>query len=61
MVCYLTQNMETKWFVILKHGNKMVYYLTQTWKQNGLLFNTKHGNKMVCYLTQNMETKWFVI
>ena len=48
MVCYLTQNMETKWF-------------KQTWKQNGLLFNTKHGNKMVCYLTQNMETKWFVI
>ena len=48
---YLTQNMETKWFVI-QH---------KTWKQYGLLFNTKHGNKMVCYLTQNMETKWFVI
>ena len=38
MVCYLTQNMETKWFVIWKH---------KTWKQNGLLFDTKHGNKMV--------------
>ena len=50
MVCYLTQNMETKWCVIWH----------KTWKQNGLLFNTKHGNKMVCYLTQNMETKSFI-
>ena len=30
-------------------------YLTQNMEQNGLLFDTKQGNKMV-YLTQNMET-----
>ena len=38
----------------------MVCYLTQNMETNGLLFNTKHGNKILCYLTQNMKTKWFI-
>ena len=36
MVCYLTQNMETKWFVIWHKTWKQNGLFNNTWKQNGL-------------------------